>query len=196
MVKIQNLNFLNFLVKNKINLKQYISMLLLYMWVKFEVIWTSFTAKVLFSCKAIFSHECVLHIMIHHCTKEHLNLSITSITKTPYSTWMLSLKTRQVVPLAADPTPVTFTTEPLPIWEVYAIGECPRKPSTPCFIWHQRGQDGSSLCGFVWAIFAVQSSLCMTQPKSWVFKHKIGLGLFCDHLLKLLKSENDYKKIP
>ena len=81
--------------------KQYISMLFPYVWVKFVVIWATLTVKIKFSCKfrfppianmvvshwftkvrwnaqkftlkIFFFHKCVLHIMIHHCTKEHLN---------------------------------------------------------------------------------------------------------------------------
>ena len=48
---------------------------------------------------------------------------------------------------------------PLPRREAYAIGELTRKPWTPCFVCYQRWQDGSSLKRFVWAVFAVQSSL-------------------------------------
>ena len=51
------------------------------------------------------------------------------------------------------------TNAPLPRREVYALGECPRKPSPPCVVCYKRGQVGCNIKGFYWEVFAVQSSI-------------------------------------
>ena len=50
-----------------------------------------------------------------------------------------------------------YTYTPLPRREVYAMGQCSRKPLTPCFVCYQREQDGIGLYGFVWEVFTQQS---------------------------------------
>ena len=57
---------------------------------------------------------------------------------------------------------------PLPRREVYAMGQCSRKPSTPCFVCYQRKQDGIGLYGFVWEVFTEQSLIWLIFSSSLI----------------------------
>ena len=51
----------------------------------FPLIYTSAEERPKFHSKIIFFNDCLIYILIHHCTKDPLNLTISSIIITPYS---------------------------------------------------------------------------------------------------------------
>ena len=48
------------------------------------------------------------------------------------------------------------------------MGQCSRKPSTPCFVCYQREQDGIGLYGFVWEVFTQQSLIWLIFSSSLI----------------------------